>query len=170
MRSIVWNRHGVPYGIRRRRNGIKTEGGSGYTASRDAIRPTAMPYNSLCELMPYKALRSWIKITEIESSISVIFGGATKVEPMTRDCPFYQLSKAFPFLLVLTSATPTSCKSRAAVSLSGSGTPRMAWYTIWRVPSMSQARIARLVAKISPSRYLPNRRPGVSACARAYWT
>ena len=142
MRSIVWNRHGVPYGIRRRRNGIKTEGGSGYTANRDAIRPTGNSIQFALRIDaipsptgPPKArqarfgeplLRSWIKITEIESSISVIFGGATKVEPMARDCPFYQLSKAFPFLLVLTSATPTSCKRRAAASRHTSGTPRTA--------------------------------------------
>ena len=33
-----------------------------YSLSADAIRGrAAIPYNSLCELMPYQALRSWIK-------------------------------------------------------------------------------------------------------------
>jgi hypothetical protein len=35
-----------------------------YKLSLDAIRGrAAMPYNSLCELIPYQALRSWIRKT-----------------------------------------------------------------------------------------------------------
>ena len=91
MRSIVWNRHGVPYGIRRRRNGIKTEGGSGYTANRDAIRPTGNSIQFALRIDaipsptgPPKArqarfgeplLRSWIRKTTVGST-AVFLGGA----------------------------------------------------------------------------------------------
>ena len=92
MRSIVWNpqlvavwnRHEVSHGIRRRRHGIKNEGERRYTASRDAIRGrAAIPYNSLRELMPYQAIRSWINKKTNRSS-SFYFGGtsSTKVEAL----------------------------------------------------------------------------------------
>ena len=74
----VWNRHTVSHGIRRRRYGIKNEGKRRYTASRDAIRgQAAIPYNSLCELMPYQALRSWINKKTNRSS-SFYFGGPSR--------------------------------------------------------------------------------------------
>ena len=69
MRSIVWNQE--------RRETEK------YKLSLDAIcGRAAIPYNSLCELMPYQALRSWINKKTNRSS-SFYFGGAclTKVEP-----------------------------------------------------------------------------------------
>ena len=64
MRSIVWNQE--------RR---KTEK---YKLSLDAMRGrAAIPYNSLCELMPYQALRSWInKKTNFGSSF--YFGGPSR--------------------------------------------------------------------------------------------
>ena len=63
-------------GIRRRRYGIKTEGGRGIHASRDAMRGrAAIPCNSHRELIPYQALRSWINEKTNRGS-SFHFGGA----------------------------------------------------------------------------------------------
>jgi hypothetical protein len=62
----------------------RTKGNGEYSLSADAMRgQAAIPYNSLCELMPYQALRSWINKKTNRSS-SFYFGGAclTIFEPL----------------------------------------------------------------------------------------
>ena len=56
----------------------RTKGNGEYSLSADAIRGrAAIPYNSLRELMPYQALRSWINKKTNQSS-SFYFGGPSR--------------------------------------------------------------------------------------------
>ena len=55
-----------------------------YKLSLDVIRGrAAIPYNSLCELMPYQSLRSWINKKTNRSS-SFYFGGASRTRTLDR--------------------------------------------------------------------------------------
>jgi hypothetical protein len=63
-----------------------------YKLSLDAMRGrAAIPYNSLCELMPYQVLRSWINKKTNRGS-SFYFGGASfkKVELLFVLCVLYE--------------------------------------------------------------------------------
>ena len=64
----------------------RAKGYEEYSLTADAMRGrAAIPYNSLCELMPYQALRSWInKKRATAKGFPLFVGGASfkKVEPM----------------------------------------------------------------------------------------
>ena len=70
----------------------RTKGNVKYSLSADAIRGrAAIPYNSLCELMPYQALRSWINKKTNRSS-SFYFGGPSRTR--TQDRPVILLASS----------------------------------------------------------------------------
>ena len=79
MHSIVWNPQLVAaWNLALASMESRTKGDGEYSLSADAIRGrAAIPYNSLCELMPYQALRSWINKKTNRSS-SFYFGGPTR--------------------------------------------------------------------------------------------
>ena len=100
--AFVLNHGKAVYGIRNSlRHGInakycmesRTKGNGEYSLSADAIRGrAAIPYNSLCELMPYQALRSWINKKTNRSS-SFYFGGlyslrASKLSKLRALCAY----------------------------------------------------------------------------------
>ena len=72
----AWNHHGVMHGI-------KSEGIRRIQPAADAIRGrAAMPCNSQSELIPYQALRSWIKTKTAQKAVFFFGGGSvTKIEP-----------------------------------------------------------------------------------------
>ena len=65
MESTAGGMESVADGMESRAKGYEE-----YSLTADAIRGrAAMPYNSQSELMPYQALRSWIKITASKEAV-----------------------------------------------------------------------------------------------------
>ena len=82
-KASAWNPNPVRYGISPKASmESRPKGKEEYSLPADAMRGrAAIPCNSLCELMPYQVLRSWINKKTNRSS-SFYFGGAcfSKVE------------------------------------------------------------------------------------------